>query len=77
MAQLTIYLDEATLRRVEESARRKGTSLSRWARTKLAAAAEPDAWPQGYAELFGQSQDAALRAPDELAHEDDISRNRL
>ena len=40
MAQLTIYLDEDTHRKVEAAAKREAISLSRWAREHLARAAE-------------------------------------
>lgn len=40
MAQLTIYLDEATHRKVEAAAKRDAVSLSRWARENLARAAD-------------------------------------
>ena len=40
MAQLTIYLDEDTQRKVEAAAKREAVSLSRWAREHLAKAAE-------------------------------------
>lgn len=40
VAQLTIYLDDETHRRVEAAAKRDSVSLSRWAREHLARAAE-------------------------------------
>jgi predicted transcriptional regulator len=42
MAQLTIYLDPETQRKVENAARRESLSLSRWAREHLAKAAESE-----------------------------------
>lgn len=40
MAQLTIYLDPETQRKVESSAKREAISLSRWARERLSRAAD-------------------------------------
>jgi hypothetical protein len=40
VAQLTIYLDDDTHRKVEAAAQRESLSLSRWAREHLARAAE-------------------------------------
>jgi hypothetical protein len=42
MAQLTIYLDANTQKKVEAAARRDSVSLSRWARDHLARAADQD-----------------------------------
>jgi hypothetical protein len=42
MAQLTIYLDADTQKKVEAAARRESISLSRWARDHLARAADQD-----------------------------------
>ena len=42
MAQLTIYLDADTQKKVEAAARRESVSLSRWARDHLARAADQD-----------------------------------
>ncbi|MBU6170067.1 MAG: hypothetical protein KGQ87_01070 [Verrucomicrobia bacterium] len=42
MAQLTIYLDADTQKKVEAAARRESVSLSRWARDHLARAADLD-----------------------------------
>ena len=45
MAQLTIYLDADTQKKVEAAARRDSVSLSRWARDHLARAADQDNKP--------------------------------
>lgn len=42
MAQLTIYLDAHTQKKVEAAARRESVSLSSWARKHLASAADQD-----------------------------------
>jgi hypothetical protein len=43
VAQVTIYLDEATHRKMEAAAKRESVSMSRWAREHLAKAAEESA----------------------------------
>jgi len=48
MAQLTIYLDQESQALVESAAMREGSSLSRWARKHLVAAAKPKDWPEGH-----------------------------
>ena len=77
MAQLTIYLDEPSHRLVEEAATREGSSLSRWARIHLVAAAQPKGWPEGFFDLFGSVSDASFEAPEELDWKADVARAEL
>lgn len=77
MAQLTIYLDEESHRLVEEAAAREGSSLSRWARIRLVAAATPRGWPEGFFALFGSVRDESFEAPAELDWNDDAARDPL
>ncbi len=66
MAQLTIYLDEEAHRLVLDAAKREGTSLSKWAGKRLVKAAKPEAWPEGFFELFGAIGDETFREPVDL-----------
>ena len=62
MAQLTIYLDEATQTKAKHAAKRANCSLSRWAREQLSAAADEGvSWPEGYFELFGSVRDTSFK----------------
>jgi len=64
MAQLTIYLDEETQRKVEDAARRESISLSRWAREHLLKAAESEtasAW--GHLSRFSGCVDETFQPP--------------
>ena len=64
MAQLTIYLDEQTLRRVAEAARRERKSVSAWAREHLAESAfSPGDWKAHVAESFGSIGDSSFEVP--------------
>ena len=63
MAQLTIYLDEATLRQVVSAAKREHASTSQWVKKRLAASLH-GTWPARYFELFGAlAQDDTFRRP--------------
>jgi len=62
MAQLTVYLDEKTRRRIERAAREGDVSVSQWVKDKLTQALERD-WPAGYFDLFGSLKDSDLARP--------------
>jgi len=64
MAQLTIYLDDQTLRRVADAARRERKSVSAWAREHLAESAfSPADWQAHVAENFGVIRDPSFDTP--------------
>lgn len=65
MSQLTIYLDQTTLRRVRSAARREHSSVSRWVKSKLDKALQ-DSWPKNYFSLFGTLRDEDLVRPEPL-----------
>lgn len=64
MAQLTIYLDQETEKRVKKAARASKESVSRWARRCLSRAATPDDWPEGHFEILGSLAESPLQEAD-------------
>ena len=76
MAQITIYVDERTRRRIARAAKAAKVSVSTWVREKLAKAVRDD-WPPGYFDLLGSLRDAPLEPPPELDFRDDARRARL
>jgi len=76
MAQLTIYLDEKTRRRIEKEARRADLSVSEWVRGKLTEALD-EGWPAGYFDILGSVRDKDLARPPEIAPSRDARRTRL
>ena len=66
MAQLTIYLDEQSIQRIEEAASAEHVSVSRWVKARLIRSLDGE-WPAGYFALEGSLDDEDLRmvaAPD-------------
>lgn len=59
MAQLTIYLDEQSIRRIEEAATAEQVSVSRWVKARLIRSLDGE-WPTGYFALEGSLDDGAL-----------------
>ena len=59
MPQISLYIDEPTLRRIEVAAETEKLSLSKYVSTKLRKSLE-DEWPEHYDELFGAAQDVTI-----------------
>ena len=77
MAQMTLYLDTETEKKVRAAAQREGKSLSRWAGEQLARAAGAGKWPDGYFELFGSVDDESFRVAEEIPRSLDTEREEL
>ena len=56
MPQVSLYIDEATLKRIEVAAKTERLSLSKYVSRKLRASLE-DQWPEHFDELFGAITD--------------------
>ena len=76
MPQLSLYLDEQTLKRVQEAARLSDTSVSKWVAGQLKARLHHE-WPGGYFDLFGSVQDDAFKRPAAPRVRDDVTRESL
>ncbi len=76
MAQLTVYIDEGTLKKIEKAAIGEGASISKWVKRKLTEVLE-SRWPRDYFQLFGSLSGERLRRPDSLPLKDDARRERI
>lgn len=76
MSQLSIYIDEPTLKKVENAAKRHNTSISKWVVEQLKASVDP-VYPSGYEELFGSIDDSTFAEPHELHFGSDMKRELL
>ncbi len=56
MPQLSLYLDEDTLKKIELAAKIDHTSISKWVSTKLKESLN-NTWPVNYESLFGSIND--------------------
>ena len=64
MAQLTIYIDDETLKKIGKSARRNNNSVSSWVKERLSGSLAGD-WPAGYFEIFGSLKDKGFARPEQ------------
>jgi len=64
MPQLSLYLDDVTLHKIEAGAKISEISVSKFVATALKDYFSNN-WPEGYASLFGSIQDETLTADDD------------
>ncbi len=76
MPQLSLYLDDETLKKVEKAAKLEGTSISKWVTGKLKENLEND-WPDNYSSLFGSISDESFCAEAINDFADDAGREDL
>jgi hypothetical protein len=73
MPQISLYIDEETLRKVENEAKRSHLSISKWVAEQIREKIEPH-YPQGYENLFGSVSDESFKRPDSISFSEDSSR---
>ena len=57
MAQLSLYMDEASMAALRADAAKRGVSISSFARDAPSAHAWENGWPPGYFDLYGSIPD--------------------
>ena len=75
MAQLTVYIDEETRKKIEIAAKNANASISQWVKARLAEALQ-QTWPENYFELFGSLSGSDLRRPPQPRFQDDTPRQQ-
>ncbi len=70
MSQMTIYLDETSMRAIKRSAKREHVSVSNWARRRLCEAVR-ETWPDDFLATLGSLADSDLIRPsqDDMPHD--------
>jgi len=76
MPQISLYIDEKTLKKVESAAMRQRVSISKWVAEQIRAKVEP-VYPAGYEILFGSITDDTFLRPSVPASDLDIKRECL
>jgi hypothetical protein len=73
MPQISLYIDEKTLRKVEIAAKQKHLSISKWVAEQIKAKIDP-VYPADYEKLFGSVKDDTFVRPERLYFENDAKR---
>ena len=76
MSQLTVYIDENTLKKINLAAKKEGESVSKWVKKRLEESLERG-WPKGYFEWLGSLKDVDIKEPEELDWKSDAPRESL
>ncbi len=76
MPQLSLYLDNATLKAVETKAKARKISISKYVKEAIEKDIHSN-WPKDYFTLFGSIQDVKFKRPKELKFESDRIKTRL
>lgn len=76
MPQISLYIDDETLRKVELAARKRQMSISKWVAEQIRSKIEP-AYPEGFESLFGSVKADELVRPSQPAHDQDAPREAL
>ena len=76
MPQLSLYIDEDTLKKIEIAAKIEKTSISKLVVKKLNESFK-DKWPENFEKLFGSVSDKTFDLPSKLSFENDLKREQL
>ena len=76
MPQISLYIDESTLKKIEAAASRQHVSISKWVAEQIRTRLEP-VYPQTFEDLFGSISDETLVRPEEISFESDIKREKF
>ncbi len=76
MTQISIQLDESTLKALESTAERNNTSVSDWIKDRICQELKQE-WPENYFSLFGVLDEEDLSEPPEIPFEQEAKREEL
>ncbi len=76
MSQLTIYLDDESIKKIENAAALERSSVSKWVKKRLIQSLE-NQWPTNYFSLFGSLAENDLQPISKLDFSHDAARESL
>ncbi len=76
MPQISLYVDEKTLKQIENAAKSEKKSISKWVSLKLKSSLH-NRWPEGYFNLFGGIKDDTFTEPEDLTENNNIKREQI
>jgi len=76
MPQISLYIDEPTLKKVENAAMRQKVSISKWVAEQIRFRVDP-VYPIDYESLFGSIDDNTFTEPEDIASISDTARENL
>ena len=76
MPQISLYVDEKTLKQIENAAESEKKSISKWVSSKLKSSLQ-NRWPEGYFNLFGGIKDDTFTEAEDLTENENLKRERI
>ena len=76
MAQITLYIDEGTLKKIEMAAKREHQSISQWVKNRILKTFT-SAWPENYFKVLGSLKNEDLSRPPQPPLKNDVPRKIL
>ena len=76
MPQISLYIDESTLKKIENAALRQKVSISKWVAEQLKKQIEP-VYPPDYENLFGSIADSSFKRPKQASYDSDSFREKF
>jgi hypothetical protein len=73
MPQISLYIDEPTLKKVENAALKQHVSISKWVAEQIRTRVEP-IYPANFENLFGSISDDTFIRPDDISFKMDNKR---
>ncbi|MES0489037.1 MAG: toxin-antitoxin system, antitoxin component [Leptospirales bacterium] len=76
MGQLSIYIDNETLKKVEQAAENESVSVSKWITSRLKNSFQTN-WDESFFSLYGSINDSSFKRPEQISYEHDSKRETL
>lgn len=76
MPQISLYVDQNTLEKIEQSAGEHNTSISKWV-GEIIKKSLKDEYPKGFFDLFGSAKDDTMVRPPQIDSSADIKREEI
>ena len=73
MPQISLYIDESTLKKVENAALKQHISISKWVAEQIRTRVEP-IYPVNFETLFGSISDESFMRPEDISFKKDNKR---
>jgi len=77
MPQISLYIDEDTIKELKNAAKMQHISLSKWVCTAIKMLLKESDLPEGYFELFGSIKDDSFKKPVSLKYKYDARREEI
>jgi hypothetical protein len=76
MSQLSLYIQDSTLNKIEAMAKEENVSISNWVKQRIELSIESE-WPDSFFALYGSIKDKSFKTPKKLNFKKDSKRENF